>query len=163
MIKLSTVKRRLTWVLAVAASLSVALGLMAAPAQAAMKCVPDQNAFVCLWIDGLGNNRFRVHVGIDVRMSLAEAQEYIDDAGNPFSVVTIGSAGLIRFGVPQVGLGASAESGLSGDFEIVALGSQLNENPGGLDKIRAHVRLFDTDTNRLVATYISGEIAGNWS
>ncbi|BCB75030.1 hypothetical protein ACFQ1L_33475 [Phytohabitans flavus] len=123
-------KRRLTRVLALAASLSVALGLMAVPAQAAMICSGAPAINLCLWIDGQGNNRYRVHVGIDVHMSLAEAQEYVDDAGDPFSAVIIGSAGLIRFGVPQVGLGATSESGLSGDFEIVVLGSQLNENPG---------------------------------
>ncbi|MFD1364971.1 hypothetical protein [Actinoplanes sichuanensis] len=155
-------KRRLAWVMAVVVSLSVALGVMAAPAQAARICSGAPAINLCLWIDRLDSGFYRVHVGIDVHMSLDVAQEYVDDAGNPFAVVTIGNSGSARFVVPLVAVGASAESGLSGDFETVVSGSALNENPAGQDRIRARVQLIDTDTNRITGTYTSGVIVGNW-
>jgi len=78
-----------------------------------------------------------VHVGIDVHMTQQRAQEFIDtNGGNPFQVKVYGpdhfSTDLL-FEVPMAGVGASAESGLSGDFDLVVLHWQLDEDDNFLD------------------------------
>ncbi|GIE76340.1 hypothetical protein Aph02nite_22900 [Actinoplanes philippinensis] len=161
---MKNVKRGLAWATAVVASLAVTLGPMAAPAQAARTCTGQTDSNLCLWIDLQSNGVYRIHVGIDVRyLSLADAQEYIDDPGDPFRAYIIGRNGSARFIVPVVGLGASAESGLSGDFETYVSASALNENPNGQDELRAQVLLIDTDTNTVTKTFTSGKLFGNWS
>ena len=159
-------RRWVTRTLAAGLAVVGIVGLTTAPASAAMTCTGRPDSNTCLWIDGIGNGLFRVHVGIDVHMSLAAAQEYIDDAGDPFSVVVFGDDGggadQALFIVPLIALGASTESGLSGDFETVVPGSALNEDPGQADEIRARVLLIDTDLNRVTGTYLSNQLSGNW-
>jgi hypothetical protein len=143
------------------------VGLTAMPASAAVKCGGTGNSDLCLQIDRLTNGAFRVHVGIDVHMSLADAQEYVDDVGVPFRVTIFGDDGggtdQPLFDVPLTDLGASSGFGLSADFDISVPSSFLNEDPPGQeDEIRARVQLIDTDTNRITATYVSGQISGNW-
>lgn len=143
------------------------VGLTAVPASAAQTCTGRSDSNLCLAIDGLGNGVFRVHVGIDVHMSLAEAQEYIDDAGVPFRVTIFGDDGggtdQALFDLPLTSLGASSGFGLSGDFDLNVTGNTLNEDPPGQeDEIRARVQLIDTDTNRVTATFVSNQLSGNW-
>ncbi|MEU4164793.1 hypothetical protein [Actinoplanes sp. NPDC026670] len=156
-----------SWLTAVVVGLGVVLGPMATPAQAASICNQQNQtpkAYMCLWINGVGNNRYVVHVGIDVHgLTLAQAQEYIDDPGDPFVVAAITRNDRVLFTIPLVGLGASAESGLSGDFEIEVPGSALNENTQGADSVRARVWLIDRDTNQVIQIYKSEPIAGVWS
>jgi hypothetical protein len=66
----------------------------------------------------------RVHVGIDYHISQTDAQAIIDQPGDPFfTVVMSGSTSL--FFVPETDIGASAEFGLSADFDVNVLPSQL--------------------------------------
>ncbi|MEN3359715.1 MAG: hypothetical protein V7637_3697 [Mycobacteriales bacterium] len=158
-------KRRLLRLLIAATVVLGAVGLTAGPASAARNCTGPANSSLCLTINGVGNGNFDVLVGIDVHMSLEEAQEYMGDPGDPF-VVWIrgddsGSLAEFLFTVPLINLGASAEFGLSGDFDIVVPGSWLNED-NGQDEIRAQVFLIDTDTNTTTGTFVSGPIVGNW-
>jgi hypothetical protein len=158
-------RRRLLQLLIAATAVVGAVSLTAGPASAAQTCTGHADSNLCLAVNGVGNGTFAVHVGIDVHMSLEEAQEYIDDPGDPF-VVWIrgddsGSLAEFLFTVPRTDLGASAESGLSGDFDIVVPGSWLNED-NGTDEVRAQVFLIDTDTNTTTATFVSNRIVGNW-
>ena len=168
-------RRRLARVLVAAAGVLGVVGSMAGPASAAQTCTGASDSNLCLSVDGVGGGRFRVHVGIDVPMSLAEAQEYIDDPGDPFVVTIVADDGIgsscplfcgtvipVLFRVPLTGLGASG-SGLGGDFDITVPGTALNEDPPGQeDEIRAFAELWDRDTNTLVRRFVSNQISGNW-
>jgi hypothetical protein len=158
-------KRRLLQLLIAAMAVFGAVGLSAGPASAAQTCTGAADSNLCFAINGVGSGNFAVHVGIDVHMSLEDAQEYIDDPGNPF-VVWIrgddsGSLNEFLFTVPITDLGASSGFGLSADFDIVVPGSWLNED-NGQDEVRAQVFLIDTDTNTTTATFVSNRIVGNW-
>jgi hypothetical protein len=152
------------------------VGLTAGPAAAAQTCTGRSDSNLCLAVDALGGGLFRVHVGIDVHMSFAQAQEYIDDPGDPFVVTIVGDDGIVScpifcgtvipvlFQVPLTALGASDESGLSADFDVTVPGSALNEDPPGQeDEIRTFVELWDRDTNRLITRFMSNQLSGNWS
>jgi hypothetical protein len=158
-------KRRLLQTVIAAAAVFGAVVVTAGPAAAVQTCTGRPEANLCLAIDGRSDGLFNVHVGIDVHMSLAEAQEYVDDAGNPLSASIrgddSGNFSQFLFSVPLTVLGASAESGLSADFDLVVPGSWLNED-NGTDEIRAVVTLVDTDTNTVKGTFVSNVIVGNW-
>jgi hypothetical protein len=159
-------RRRLLQLLIAATAVFGAVGLTAGPASAAAPpCATPPGSVLCWSINGVGNGNFAVHVGIDVHMSLEDAQEYIDDQGDPFLVSIRGDdSGTLAeflFSVPVTALGASVESGLSGDFDIVVPGSWLNED-NGQDEVRAQVVLIDTDTNTVTDTFVSNRIVGNW-
>ena len=159
-------RRRTGPILAAGLAFVGVVGLTAAPAYAAQTCRSTGNSVLCLAINGVGNGMFRVHVGIDVHMSVADAQEYIDDTGEPLRVLILGDdsgTDQALFTVPRTNLVASSGFGLSGDFDRTVPGSMLNEDPPGQeDEIRARVQLVDTDTNRVTATYVSNQISGNW-
>jgi hypothetical protein len=158
-------KLRLLQVMIAAAAVFGAVGLTAAPASAEQTCTGRPDSNLCLAINGLGNGTFAVHVGIDVHMSLEEAQEYVDDAGDPlFASIRGDDSGNVSqflFSMPLTDVGASSESGLSADFDLVVPGSWLNED-NGTDEIRAFVSLIDTDTNTIRKTFLSNQIVGNW-
>src|SRR5882724_11275993 len=168
-------RRRLLRVLIAAVGVLGVVGSTAGPASAAQTCTGASDSNLCLAVDGLGGGLFRVHVGIDVHMSLADAQEYIDDPGDPFVVTIVADDGIVScpifcgtviptlFQVPLTALGASSGSGLSGDFDIIVAGSSLDEDPPGQeDEIRAFVELWDRDTNRLIHRFMSNQLSGNW-
>ena len=154
--------------LAAAMALGIVSGTMSATmgtAAAAMACTGARDSNVCLWVNGVGNGQFVVHVGIDFHISREAAQEYIDDAGDPFRVWIRGDdngPGEFLFSVPMTGLGASDESGLSADFERTVPGSWLNED-AGTDEVYAELTLTDTDTNTVIRVFKSPIIVGNWS
>jgi hypothetical protein len=156
-------KRRLFQLLIAAVAVFGAVGLMAAPASAAQTCTGGTNN-LCLSINRLADGRYLVHVGIDVRMSLDAAQEYIDDVGDPFTVTIHGDddgdLGDSRFTLTQTGLSASADFGLSGDFEKIVPGFFLDED-NGTDEVRALVKLTDTDVDRSIF-FRSNLIVGNF-
>jgi hypothetical protein len=160
-------RRRMLQMLIAGLAVIGVVGLTAVPAAAAQRCGPKGNSTICLAIDSNGDGTFRVSVGIDVHMSLAQAQEYVDDPWDPFRVTIFGDDGggtdQERFDVPLRNLGVSSEFGLSGDFNRDVPGSWLNEDPPGQeDEIVARVQLIDTDTNRIDATYVSFQLSGNW-
>jgi hypothetical protein len=159
-------RRRLVRAILAAVAVVGAVAATAGPASAAQTCTGHTDSNLCFAIDGLGNNMFHVHVGIDVHMPLDQAQEYIDDTGDPFVVwidgVDDGRLSETKFSVPITDLGASSESGLSADFDRDVPGSWLNEdNPGG-DELKAEVLLIDRDLQRTDNTYVSNELDGNF-
>jgi hypothetical protein len=161
---LSTRRRPLQFLIAAATVIS-SVALTAVPASAAQTCTGRTDSNLCLFIDRRTDGNFTVHVGIDVHMPLDRAQEYVDDAGVPFTVWMRGDDGSLNeflFRVPITALAASAESGLSADFETVVRGSALDEDRNSTDEVRAQVTLIDTDTNTVDAVYTSNRIVGNW-
>jgi hypothetical protein len=146
-----------------------AVALTAAPASAAQTCTGNPDSNLCFSINQRADGNFDVHVGIDVHMPLDEAQEYVDDEGDPFTVWIRGEDGDVdqnRFSVPMTDgtLVATPESGLSAEFDRVVDGSYLDANPGGKDEIFAQVQLIDTDTNEEDprSPLRSNRLTGNW-
>ncbi|PRY44788.1 hypothetical protein [Umezawaea tangerina] len=159
-------KRRVLRALLAIAMIVGAIGATAGTASAAQVCSGAKDANVCLAINGLGNNTFAIHVGIDAYMSGAEAQEFIDDVGDPFTVWIRGwdngRPGEFLFALPTTLLVASDEFGLGGDFDRAVPGAWLNEDEGP-DEVVAVLTLTDTDTNTVVKTYTSPVLTGDWS
>ena len=150
--------------LAVALMLGI-IGATAGTASAAQVCTGARDSNVCLAIDGVGNNRYAVHVGIDYHISGAEAQEYIDDPGDPFTVWIRGydnGPNEFLFRLPMTAISASNECGLCADFDLTVPGSWLNED-SGTDEIVAVLTLTDTDTNTVTRVFQSPVLTGNWS
>lgn len=160
-------RRLVRGTLAAAMALGIVGGTMGATtgtASAAMRCTGARDSNVCLWVNGVGNGQFVVHVGIDFHISREDAQEYIDDAGDPFQVWIRGDdngPAEFLFTVPMTAIGASDESGLSADFERTVPGSWLNED-AGTDEVYAELTLTDTDTNTVTRVFKSPVIVGNW-
>ena len=159
------VRRRVVPMLVAVTGVFGALGFAAAPASAAQTCNSPKNSNVCFSIDRISNGNFAVHVGIDVHIGQEEAQEYIDDFGDPFRVVIQGDDGHLAevlFSVPLTKLGASSEFGLSGDFDVVVPAIRLDEDKRERDEVRAVISLIDADTNNIDEVYVSNRIDGNW-
>jgi hypothetical protein len=153
-----------------------AVGLGSGTASAAHSCAINAERGLCLEVNAVGDGNYTVHVGVDVHMPIAEAQEYIDDPGDPFVVTIVADDGIDScpifcgtvvpnlFRVPVTHLSATSQRGLSGSFDITVPGSALNEDPAGQeDEIRAVVELWDRDTNRLIERYMSNQLSGNWA
>jgi len=141
-----------------------AISLTAGTASAAQVCTGARDSNVCLAINGVGNGQYAVHVGIDDHISGADAQEYIDDAGDPFTVWIRGydnGPNEFLFRLPMTDIGASDAFGLSADFDLTVPGAWLNED-SGTDEIVAVLTLTDTDTNTVTRTFTSPVIIGNW-
>ncbi|KJK47137.1 hypothetical protein UK23_21385 [Lentzea aerocolonigenes] len=160
-------RRRLLRAGIAAALVLGSIGAATVPASAAQTCTGATDANLCLAIDRLPNGLFAVHVGIDVHMSFEDAQEYIDDPGDPF-ILRIrgddsGKLAEFLFSAPITSLGASPEFGLSANFDTVVSSAQLDEDRNDQDEIRAEVLLFDSDTNTVTGRFVSNRITGNWS
>jgi hypothetical protein len=128
--------------------------LVADPASAEMKCTGRPEANVCLSIEPTFDGRdYNVHVGIDVHMSLATAQRYVAQ-GSPLTAKIMGSDTFsddFRFFMRVTDLGASADYGLSADFDYVASQSQMNEDDSifdDVDEIYASIDLYDAQSGR---------------
>jgi hypothetical protein len=161
----SRTKRRLLQLLTGTVVVSGAIALTAVPASAAQTCTGRTDSNLCLSIDRRPDGNYAVHVGIDVHMPLEQAQEYVDDAGVPFGVWLRGDDGYLNeylAWVPITDLVATAESGLSADFDTVVSGRSLDEDHGGTDEVRARVTLVDTDTNTVTGVFDSNRLVGNW-
>lgn len=129
-------KRHFARVLAFVASVVVALGLMAVPAQALQKCSGAPAINLCVWIDREASGLYRVHVGIDVHMTQAQAKILIDLPGDPFRAEIWKSdpsplnEGVVFSPIPMLSVSASDLSGLSADFEVLVDRAVLNEDKG---------------------------------
>jgi hypothetical protein len=134
------VRRRLLGGLAAAALTTGALGLMAGPASAEQKCTGRPDSNVCLAITTNSNqSTYFIHVGIDVHMSRASAQQYIDaSGGNPFNARMWGSDTFSDddlFPVFLTDIGASDESGLSADFDVAVAQFSMDEDDDLFDDV----------------------------
>jgi len=141
-------------------------------------CTSNGERGLCLAIDGVGGGRFSVHVGVDVHMSVADAQEYIDDPGDPFDVIIVGDDGSgsdphrvtpgdpflpILFRIPMTYASAGSPRGLSASFDAIVPGRALDEDPAGQeDEIRAYLQLWDRDTNRITNVFLTNQLSGRW-
>ncbi|MET9338932.1 hypothetical protein [Nonomuraea sp. NPDC003804] len=146
-------KRRLLRRLAVlTTALALPIVALAGPASAEQQCRAGNGAVVCLSIDGLANSTYAVHIGIDVSMSRQDAQAIIDAPGDPVSARVLGADTFDDnlFSVPLTAVWASAESGLSAEFDIIVNPFQLDEDdaPGDRgDEVFGRVRFVDPRTN----------------
>jgi hypothetical protein len=100
------------------------IGLVATPAFASQTCTGQTRSNVCLAIWQLDNGNYLVHVGIDYHISQSDAQAIIDQPGDPFFTVAMSGSTSLFF-IPETDIGASAESGLSADFDVTVLPAQL--------------------------------------
>jgi len=130
------------------------LGLMADPASAEQRCTGRPDSNVCLAIDTNSNqSTYFIHVGIDVHMSLQEAQAYVSQ-GRPFTVTMMGADTFdddTLFNVPMSALGASAESGLSADFDVAVAQFSMDEDDSffdDVDEVYASIDLFNARSGR---------------
>jgi len=131
-----------------------ALGLLADPASAEMKCTGRTDANVCLTITSNNNqSTYFIHIGIDVHMSLSEAQAYVRQ-GRPFTVRMMGSDTFsddVLFEVPMSAIGASAESGLGADFDVAVGQFAMDEDDSffdDIDEVYANIDLFNSRNGR---------------
>jgi hypothetical protein len=135
--------------------LASAVGLMAVPALAAEnRCSSPDNVVRCLYIARNLNGTYYVEVGIDVPMSVQDAQAIIDQPGEPFVVTMVGSDPLADnnlFNVPRYALDATAEDGLRGRFSRDQIPrSLLNEDNSivdQMDEVFARIVLTDLRNN----------------
>jgi hypothetical protein len=146
--------RRATAATAMVSGFVGAVVMMASPASAEMRCTGRPESNVCLSIEPTPDGRdYYVHVGIDIHMSLAEAQRYVGQ-GSPLTAKIMGSDTFsddFRFFMRVTDLGASADSGLSADFDYVASQSQMNEDDSifdDVDEIYATIDLYDAQSGR---------------
>ncbi|GIH05568.1 hypothetical protein Rhe02_36350 [Rhizocola hellebori] len=112
---------------------TVVLGATPAHAESGQKCTGGSITNVCLSIWPTTPGEYVVHVGIDYRIGRQRAQAIIDQPGDPYRVRIFGVApwpwgNQAMFDVPLTNLGASEESGLSGDFEIRKTAAELNRD-----------------------------------
>jgi hypothetical protein len=127
--------RRLARTLAIVTAATVGLiTLVAAPAFADQRCTGQPASNVCLSIDRIDTDHYRVHLGIDFHISRDRAQAIIDAPGDPFNARIFGHArepigNQAMFNVGETDIGASAESGLSADFDTTVSRSDLNNDP----------------------------------
>src|SRR5437763_11369462 len=132
---------------------TAALGIVvaAAPAQAAPQaCSGQVNVNVCLAIEPYGNaghdGLFRVHIGIDFRITQQDAQAVIDTQRDPYFAEVLGDDGAAKselFPVPETSITASATGGLSATFDTIVFSSQLREDDHGEDELQARVIFTD--------------------
>jgi hypothetical protein len=163
-------KRRLLQLPIAATAVLGAIALTAAPASAAQTCTGKPDSNLCFSINQRADGNFDVHVGIDVHMDLGDAQEYVDDVGEPAFTVWIrgydGKPDRNLFSVPMTDgtLVATPESGLSAEFDRVVEGRDLDEDLGSTDEVLAYVTLTDTDTDvkHPRSPFISNRLTGNW-
>ena len=128
--------RRLSRVLAVVTAAAIGMITLAtAPASATQTCTAQVGSNVCLSNFRLSNGNYAVHIGIDDHISQADAQAIIDQPGDPFFTVVTDSDGNALFFVPETDIGASQQDGLSADFDVTVLPSQLH-NARVLGRIR---------------------------
>jgi hypothetical protein len=141
-------KRRIVAGLSTVALSAAAMGAMASPASADMRCTGRPDSNVCLDIYPIADQHYHIHLGIDVHMNEQTAQAYIAQ-GNPFRVTIMAPDHFWTdelFDLPLTDLGASAESGLSADFDFEVPRGWLDEDDNIFDnddEIYARVALYD--------------------
>ena len=153
LVRTTRARRFVSGVCALALATGV-LGLMAGPASAEQKCTGRPDSNVCLDITSNSNqSTYFIHVGIDVHMSLQEAQAYVSQ-GRPFTVTMMGADTFdddTLFTVPMSALGASAESGLSADFDVAVAQFSMDEDDSffdDVDEVYASIDLFNARSGR---------------
>jgi hypothetical protein len=139
-----------------------ALGIVvvAAPAQAAPQaCSGEVNVNVCLAIEPYNNaghgGLFRIHVGIDFRITQQDAQAIIDTQRDPYFVEVLGDDGASKseqFPVPETTIIAHPTAGLSAGFDTIVFASQLREDDHGEQELQA--RVIFTDPRGILGTRV---------
>lgn len=124
-----------------------ALGIMtvtSGAANAKSTCSTGSNHTICFTINKIASDTYDVHVGIDVRMSRADAQAIIDQNGDPFDAWAMGADWFdnAEFRIPLTWARAG-DAGLSAAMDIRVPYNALDEDSDGGDELYARVRLFD--------------------
>jgi hypothetical protein len=128
-----------------------ALGIMtvtAGAAQAKTTCSNNDRHVICFTINKVGSDLYDVSVGIDVRMSRADADAIIAQAGDPVDAWAMGADWFdnAEFRIPLAWVNSN-DNGLSAQFSIRVPYNALDEDPDGGDELYARVRLFDQRTS----------------
>ncbi|MGI5507288.1 hypothetical protein [Lentzea sp. CA-135723] len=137
-----------------------ALGIMtvtAGAAEAKQTCSTGTNHTICFTITKVGSDTYDVSVGLDARMSRADAQNIIDQPGDPVDAWAMGADWFdnAEFRIPVSWVRAT-DNGLSAQFYIQVPYNALDEDSDGGDELYARARLFDTRTS--TKTYKSKEL-----
>jgi hypothetical protein len=141
-------RRRILGIAAVAASV-LALASAPANAQSAEACIGTAASTVCLALTQIDADHYEVHIGLDVVMSIQDAQKIIDAPGDPLSAEMLQSRESL-FVVPLTDVEAS-EPGLVAGFDVDVTRSQLGIPGRG---VHGRIKLADpvTHTTRIFET-----------
>jgi hypothetical protein len=152
--------RRVAAVVAVAFA-TVALTATTASAQSA--CRSQVGSVNCFSIDPVGNGDYKVHLGIDVDMSRADAQTFIDHPGEEFSAKLYGDDPVWDNALKNVPVTWSAawDGGLSAEFDVVLDRRVLDEDSDGRDELYSLIRLWDPRTNT-TRTFTTNVLTGSY-
>jgi hypothetical protein len=124
-----------------------ALGMMTVMSGAALAdagCSSGSKHVICFSIVPAGGDQYDVHVGIDIKMSRADAQAIIDQVGDPADAWAMGDDWFdnAEFNIPLT-WAAAGPDGFSAEFDIRVPYAALDEDSDGGDELYARVRLFD--------------------
>ncbi len=125
-----------------------ALGMMtvmSGAAQAKGKCASGSKHTICFSITHVGGDQYDVHVGIDIKMSRADAQAIIDQDSDPADAWAMGDDPWFdnaEFRIPLT-WAAAGDEGFGAEFDIRVPYAALDEDADGGDELYARVRLFD--------------------
>jgi hypothetical protein len=162
-----TIRRRVAPAVAAMAVAGGAVATMATPASAYWDqvCTSGPGYVNCISINPGGTKHFKVHLGIDIYMSRADAQAIIDAYGEEFSAKVIADDPVYDnalFNMP-VTWSAAWDGGLSAEFDLDVWSSQLNEDngyfEGYLDEVFANIKLYDPRTG-VTRTYRTANDVG---
>jgi hypothetical protein len=159
----SRAKRFLLRALGIVLAPVAGVALMVAPASAEQRCSGQPEVNVCLSITRLSNGEYAVRIGIDYRVSLSVAQQIIASGGISAAVWGDDWDDDIEFRVPRITWGASAESGLSADFDRVVPGHMLDEDPVAGDRDELYGKVTVRLPNNTLRTFQSPNINGHFS
>ncbi|MGD9754712.1 MAG: hypothetical protein AB7W59_27290 [Acidimicrobiia bacterium] len=130
------------------------VGALAQPAAAYGGCESDGTVVVCVTINSAGTGAYDVHIGLDVRMSQAEAQAIIDEHGNESAVAVMFGRDYFTsenlFDVEATWV-AAGPNGFSAELDRRVLQSQLNEDDDFWDRrdeVQAYVGGYATSVIR---------------
>lgn len=136
------------------------LGIMtvtSGAAEAKTTCSDTTKHVICFTVNKVGSDLYDVSVGIDIRMSRADADAIIAQNGDPVDAWAMGADWFdnAEFKIPLAWVNSN-DSGMSAQFSIRVPYNALDEDPDGGDELYARVRLFDQRTS--TKTYKSKEL-----
>jgi hypothetical protein len=165
MVKNTLIRRAAKTTAALGIALGASLGAADAASAAGVNnqvCTGNSNHVICLGIWDMGNNTYAVHVGIDVSMTQAQAQQYVDQPGQALTASLMGDDVFDNalFAIPQTYEVAGGD-GLSAEFDILVGSGSLNEDWDGQDELYAKVKLYNASSGTY-RTFLSPNIEDNF-
>jgi hypothetical protein len=153
--------------LVIAASVGTAGAAAAAGRLHQQICRGEANRYtICLYItddqQAPHSHYYKVHVGIDVKMTQSDAQNIIDGGGQ-ISARMWGSDTIFDDNLQGVTLSwwSAWEGGLSAEFDRSIWGGTLDEDPEGVDEVYARVSLY-VPVSGATRTFTSDEVEASF-